>query len=221
MALVALSVLRTRARVLCDQANSAFISDADFNALLNASADELYDILVERFEDYFTTSSTITTVSGTENYPVPTDFYKLVGVDFQIDSTRWRALEPFSVRERNVYRNLPTIGFPGYELKYWLRGSSFDLLPVPTAAWTLKLWYVPKRTQLALDTDTFDGVNGWEEYVVVDAAIKATVAEEGDPSALMQAKAALLERIEKASSKRDAGSPARVSDVSRDDFLYW
>jgi hypothetical protein len=221
VAAVTLAQLRNRARVRCDMVNSAFIADADFNDFLNASADELYDILVEKYEDYFTTSSTLTTVSGTESYTVPADFYKLVGIDFQIDSTRWRALEPFVVRERNVYRNLPTIGFPGYELKYWLRGSNLNLLPVPTAAWTLKLWYVPRRAAMSADSDTFDGVSGWEEYIVVDAAIKALTAEEGDTSALEREKAQLLERTQKAASNRDAGSPARVADVSRDDFLYW
>ncbi len=67
-------------------------------------------------------------------------------------------------------------------------------------------------------TTILDGVSGWEEYVVVDAAIKAMAKEESDPSVLMAQKQGLLQRIESAAENRDAGSPARVSDSRGADF---
>lgn len=55
---------------------------------------------------------------------------------------------------------------------------------------------------------------GWEEYGVLDAAIKAVVKEESDPSALMAQKAQLMARIRGAAADRDSGEPARVVDVT-------
>jgi len=58
-----------------------------------------------------------------------------------------------------------------------------------------------------------DGVSGWLEYVVTDAAIKMLQKEESDTSVLQFQKAALIKRIESAAENRDAGSPATIADV--------
>ncbi len=58
-----------------------------------------------------------------------------------------------------------------------------------------------------------DGVSGWLEYVVTDAAIKMLQKEESDTSVLQLQKAALIKRVEAAGENRDAGSPATIADV--------
>jgi hypothetical protein len=58
-----------------------------------------------------------------------------------------------------------------------------------------------------------DGISGWTEYVIVDAAIKCLVKEETDPSALMATKAGLIKRIEEAAGNRDVGAAPTVADV--------
>jgi hypothetical protein len=58
-----------------------------------------------------------------------------------------------------------------------------------------------------------DGISGWLEYVVCDAAIKMAQKEESDTNVLQLQKAALIKRIEAAAENRDAGSPATVADV--------
>ena len=63
------------------------------------------------------------------------------------------------------------------------------------------------------DNAVADGVSGWMEYVVTDAAIKMLQKEESDTSVLQFQKAALIKRIEAAAENRDAGSPATIADV--------
>lgn len=70
------------------------------------------------------------------------------------------------------------------------------------------------------DATTVDGVSGWEEYVIVDAALKAGEKEETDVSVLAGEKMALIKRIEGASENRDAASPATVVDSQWSDF-WW
>lgn len=217
MASVSLSTLRTRARTAADMTGSTFVSDAELNAFINSAADELYDLLVSKHQDQYTTSSTFNTASGTEEYSLPADFYKLVGVDLQIDSD-WRTLDPFNFRERNYERNRSSFTGVDSDLpRYWLRKDKLHLLPAPSSVLSAKLWYVPTRTQLTLDADTLDGVSGWEEYVVTDAAIRCLIKEESDPSALMARKAELVQRIERAAKSRDVSGVVTAVDIYADD----
>lgn len=63
------------------------------------------------------------------------------------------------------------------------------------------------------DLTTLDGISGWEDYVVIDAAIKALGKEESDVTALMAEKEAMRMRIGAAAENRDASMPARVTDT--------
>ena len=71
---------------------------------------------------------------------------------------------------------------------------------------------------MAADGDSLDGVNGWEELVVLDAARKALLKEESDTSGVEREIAMLVGRIEVEAQNRDAAAPATVSDVQRGAF---
>jgi hypothetical protein len=93
-----------RARNKADMTNSAYITSQEDLDLLNESYTELYDLLVTKFENYFIKDDVfITLVPGTYSYDLPADFYKGVGVDFQINvsSTGFITLKPFTEMERN------------------------------------------------------------------------------------------------------------------------
>jgi len=91
----------------------------------------------------------------------------------------------------------------------WLRSSA---TPV-SAGRNMRLWYAPRATLLVNDGDTFDGVSGWDEYVVVDCVIKCRLKGEEDPSIEMALKQALVQRIEAAAENRDEAGPHMVTDV--------
>lgn len=60
---------------------------------------------------------------------------------------------------------------------------------------------------------TADGVNGWEEIIILDAAIKMLAKEESSTTVLERQKAAMMQRIQRMAADRDASMPERVSDV--------
>ena len=98
----------------------------------------------------------------------------------------------------------------------FLERNSFGLVnsPVPMAGQTLRLWYVPTLTALSADGNvTVDILNGWEEYIVIDAAMKALAKEESDVSVFAMRKQAIADRIDAEAENRDAGMPARINDV--------
>ncbi len=65
------------------------------------------------------------------------------------------------------------------------------------------------------DSSTMDSISGWNQYIIVDAAIKARNKQESDVSTLVGMKAALVARIEAAAENRDVGAPQTVSDNRR------
>ncbi len=63
------------------------------------------------------------------------------------------------------------------------------------------------------DSTLLEGISGWEEYVVIDSAIKAQIKQEGDVAPLLQQKADMKARIEAMAEARDQGQAFHVSDV--------
>lgn len=193
--------MRSQAQQRCDMVNSSFISTSEWNGMINASAQELYGLIVQKFgNDYFTQSPssgyTFQTDGTNQFFALPSDFFKVLGVDLQVTSpNQYVALKEFNFADRN---------------KLSITNST-----IPANGQTIRVLYVPRFTLLANDADTFDGFNGWEEYVVLDAAKKAALKEESYELAqlLESDKAKMLERIESEAENRDASSAATIVDV--------
>ncbi len=214
MATVTLLQLRTRARQRADMESTGFIQDSELNTYINASYAELYDLLVSKYgSDYFVAPAyTFSTTANTETYSLPADFYKLLGVDCKINSSNWKTLKRFEFAERNLSQTWDV--YASEFLRYRVFGSNLLLSPVPQGSLQMRAWYIPLPTALSADSDSFSGINGYEEYVVIDAAIKMLTKEESDTSSLMFEKQAMKKRIEDMADSRDVGSPASVTDTS-------
>jgi hypothetical protein len=207
-----LAQLRTRSRERADMelgtgqdSSTHFIKNSELDSYINASVAELYDLLVRAYDaDYYLTSTTVTALAATQEYNLPSDFYKMKG----LDDSSGVPIKRFNFRERNTSR-----------LRARLRAGKLRFSTVPPTGEVYTLWYIPKAETLADDADTFDGINGWEEYVVVDAAIKMLTKQEDDTTSLMMQKEALLKRIEMMSQDRETGDPMTIADVKYDSNL--
>lgn len=221
---VTLASLRDQARQRADMQNSEFVSDSELNVYLNNSAWELYDVVVSRFEDQFIYTDSITglpptyTITNTsENwFTLPTNFYKLRGVDRNQDSGNdvWFTLSKWNFAERNNFLDRGVRSYWGASgACYRILGNKVQILPQGDSAGTYRLWFVPKMTEMTANVDLDSSLEMWSEYIVVDSAIKCLIKEESDTSMLMNIKQALLARIEAMSANRDAGSPEKIANV--------
>ncbi len=70
------------------------------------------------------------------------------------------------------------------------------------------------------DSTQIDGISGWEEYIVLDATLKAMGKEESDISLIAQQKLAMKQRLIDMAANRDVGNPATVADVQWSDFGF-
>lgn len=217
MRTVTLESLKTRSRERADMVGSNFVSDEELTGYINASITELYDLLVTAYgEDYFVGSNpySFTTESGTDTYDLPPDFYKLIGVDVQVNGSDWMPVKKYDFLSRNRGQE----GYSIHYVMYRLIGSKIRFTPTPHGSHNVRLWYIPVCNELSEDEDTFDGINGWEEYVIVDVAIKMLQKEESDVSVLLLQKEKLEKRIESMKEARDAGEPEKITDIYGPDY---
>jgi hypothetical protein len=237
-----LGQIRLASQQRADRVNSQFLTTEEWNFNINQSLFELYDILITQYgEDYFAAPAiTFMTNGVSQVYPLPDGattftnwitgqpeiappFYKMLGVDLGLNAQMaqpnngWVTINKFNFaadRNKFFYPNTASTIYGVFNLAYRIYGNQLMFIPAPSANQPVRLWYIPRMTQLLQDTDiTDEGISGWIEYVIVDAAIKALQKEESDVSVLAAQKAALLTRINSASMNRDAGRPDTIADT--------
>lgn len=232
-----LGSLRLQAQQRADRVNSNFVTASEWNSYINQSAFELYDILTTEYEDYNIAEPFVFVTTSAQSYKLPNGIvadayggigrplYKLMGVDLGLTSgsNGWLTVKKFDFIQRNryIFPNLASSYMGVFNLRYRVMGNQLTLIPPPSAGQYLRLWYVPRMERLLKDTDMLDGVNGWTEYVIVDAAIKALQKEESDVTALMMQKQALTDRIQAAAMNRDAGQPDTISSTRNESYGGW
>ena len=206
--------IREFALARADMQHSNFRDTTQLNYMINKSAEELYDILVSRFEDYYSKSVEFNIAPGNDGYLLAQSIYKLRGVDYSNGGT-WITLHPFTFEERNRGNRY------GANLlanrRYRWMGQDFKVMPPDQAAGKYRLWYIPRFTDMVTDSDVLDfNLEQWVDYIVVDVGIKLLQQEESDTAVLMAQKAGLMARITSMASNRDAGSPETITDSRRD-----
>ena len=213
-----LSELITRCRQRADYEDNEHVSDSEIITYINESALRLYDILVQTFmDDYFATTYEFTTVQGQQSYSLPSDFYKALGVDIKLDGSNYIPMKKFNFKDRNRYSTIATGTLQGMSnLRYRLIGSTLYIAPNPQGALPVQLWYVPSFTKLASTTDVLSTPVEYDEFVVIDTAIKILAKEESDTSLLYRQRKDILDMIQDAAQNRDAGESDSITDVYRD-----
>ena len=208
--------LRNACKDRADMQNSNFITDDEWNRYINSAAKELYEILILKGLQYTTTTDTISLNGTDDTYDLPSNFFKLVGVDHNINNETY-PMEEYTFQNRNLYNQQNTQRY----LRYRLVGEDMIRFNPKPSAQEITIWYDPVLATLSDDTDTLNGVNGWEEYVIVRSALWAKVKEESETGDLKQDIAFLRDRIETAAENRDLGPAGQVTDVRCDRRSRW
>jgi len=176
------------------------------------------------------TSGLAASGNGTAQVTAPA-FYKLLGIDHQITGTPgdprgiYVKMQRFKMAERNQY-SFPVWASQWYGnivIKYHLQNTNpaqLWFIPLPPGGRTIRVFYAARFFPLVNDTDVFDAINGWEEYVVADCALKVLPKEESlEVSSLWTGiKAELKARLIDMAETRDIGTPSTVVDVYTSDY---
>ncbi len=211
---------------------SLFITDTadSLDQWINEGAQKLHDLYVQAYgEDYAEKSAALTTVANQTDYTLPTDFYKLLGVELPVAGLQ-RSLKLYNRAERNVFAG-QSVAFSAATLpRYKLSKGVIRLLPAPASILVGKFWYAPLlqvtngvtvTNLLVAAADTIDFPNGAERYVIKYAARIAMSKQESDvrdiTAELDKEEAQLQVLIE----ERNAAEPKSAVDVEMIDFDPW
>lgn len=239
---MSLGQIRLMAQQRADRVNSNFVTLPEWNSFINQSMFELYDLLITADEEYYVATpaqfasqananqtylyplpdgliSYMNGITGIAGYVAP-PFYKLKGVDLGLNTANnaWVTINKFNFADRNtfVYPNTASTIYGVFNLQYRLLGSNIEFIPTPAAGQNIRIWYIPRLTQLLADTDiTNTGISGWLQYVIIRAAKYTLDKEESDTTKLDQELAFLTKRIEETAANRDTGQPDTITDIRR------
>lgn len=136
-------------------------------------------LALNRTDEYRQTSTTFTTVSGTESYIIPSDILNIdqvqIGTDPPLDVIPWGEYETY----KRQFLTVTDTGYPSvcaiYERQIWF-------YPTPDAVMTVNIRGQEILADLDLDTDEPDLP---EEYhrVIQELAIHLEMLYEGNPNA--------------------------------------
>lgn len=244
--LVSLAELRLEAQQRADMVNSNFLTLPEWNLNITKSYKWLYNLLIQKYgEDYyysvpysFVTTGTVDATYQAQVFPLPdgqtvtdsfTDnvvpaFYKEFLTEVALnpgDPNSWVTLRKYQRIQQNLWNYPNVYTFYGItNLRYRLTGTQIQIVPIASAGQTIRMWYAPRPKVLMADTDTIDGVAGWEELIPIHAAIKALAKEESDTSELQLELNAKILEIENSAANRDVGEPEKVSDGKLRNFAW-
>lgn len=181
---VTLADLRARALDYADMTGSSFPVVDRVRDYINAGLADVYDLLVNSYEDYFRESTEITMVANQEAYNLPSNFYKLLECYYLSGSgtgARRYAMQRYERKEIDGYHKGPMSGG------------------------TMELEFIPSMPKLVDEDDelSWDLPVMWEDYVALHAAVRLLIREESDPSALMAERDAIKTKIVDLAEPRD------------------
>jgi hypothetical protein len=137
-------------------------------------------------EDFFITSATFSTTSGTKSYALPSDFRFI------------RRLEHYSTSDPNDIVKVDEMPFPrtegqhewpwasnGKPTNYVIRGSQLDIYPIPDDAYPMRLYYDARQSDLNQDSDSPTSPIEFHDMIALWAAILGLV-KNAEPSTELQ-----------------------------------
>lgn len=201
--------LRDRIKQRTDnEYTDGFVTDGEIDALINLHYKELYELLqlngLHRVETEFAIAAT-----GAVSYALPVDLFAVFAV-FRVESDGTRCY-----LTRHGHRTTPG---PNKSDAYTYRvvgGLRIEFNPTP-ATGNYVVTYIPIPPDLTDDTDTLDGVLGWEEFVVIAASLDIATKEAVDPGMVGLLAAQLgrqRARIVTAARNAEVTETQRVADV--------
>lgn len=211
------------AKRMADMVNSSFVSDDEWLSYVNRSAGEFHAEFAVLSEDYWMNevqfslplSPAIPGVPANV-FPLPVDFHKIRGLDYQVDAGNktWRAIHQVHFSERNAYTpDLRRVWGAAPDRRWRLMRNSIWIVPEAQPEGVYRLWYTTLFQPLVTTADTIPDWEGMHEIVILGCAIRALEKEETDASSLRQEREMLRERLAATFKDRNEAEPDVVQDT--------
>jgi hypothetical protein len=158
---------------------------ATLNRFINQSIQRFREKLSSEGAQHFLTNVTGTITAGaTAPYPfavidltaVSPSVVRVYGVDVTLTSGVVTTLSHSPFQQRTDFGGPIVTGEP----RAW---SNFNtrkiaIMPATNQSYPYNVWYLPVLADLALDADTWDGVAGWEDFIVWDVVCRLIIRDQ-------------------------------------------
>lgn len=209
-------------RLRSDLGASTFRTDAQIRRYLNEANRQLTMKLIALYgQDYLHKTGTINTAASQASNDLPADCFQAKWFRVTLDGERIN-IPRASTEDMDVETDSQGWAAYGAQPKHRLQEEKVLWVPTPTAVHVVTIAYIHTAiayntggtaiTELSTGTDEIDGRWGWEEWVVLRAAIKIKHDQDEDSSALRSEALELLKDIENVASDRDISNPIQIRD---------
>jgi len=204
--------LRDRIRRRCD-ARSIRVTDAELNEDINLAVQEVDDIIISGDPYWRVESVDLKVTINAQTVALPTASYKQLFLQVLRKDGGWsQPLDTFDLRDQDDLRQ----NWQHREdIRWRLVGPSimFDRLPGWTQAAGLRLWHIPVIADMGNDADTYDGIHGWDEYVVRKVCSWQLDTEAKDVTVSFAFLGKLEASIRKRAELRNLGTARKIWDA--------
>jgi hypothetical protein len=184
---------------------SADLTPDVLNELINDALFEGHDVMTAKWLDYYTTSTAVPLVAGTDTYSLPTTFYKLRAV-WMANGAEAINLDPIDLDAAHLYvgRSVGSIG----DYRYRMMGRNLIIAPVPASAETLTIYFIPLQPTLVDDSDSITFDVPIELKFILSIAWRDILDRQNlDPSPAIAKMQAYEAKLRTAADARDARHP--------------
>ena len=232
MASITYADLVDRALDQADLKNSEHAEDTDAYRWVQTYLEEVWNILIQTYEDYFIDIHTFNLTNGEEKYVYPNDLISLKAVYYrpESDPNFRQKLKTFSMKDLE-YLSGSRSGYAyalgwyntinAITLKYRLIGPYIYFAPKPLGGEEIELWYVRRFPKFVSESTIIDiPVNvEWEDYVICKTAERLLIQEESDASEVRRLANEAKSRLITFAENRDSGKYQKITD--EESYAYW
>lgn len=215
---VRLDTLRSRVRWRCDIENETTrFPNSELLDGINEGIAKFHSRVVRaRAQNLYEDSTTVTTSAQVEVYALPAEFMEVVKASVNINGFEVDLL-PYEFLDTDGYSDTASWQSMMARPQYRLRGANISFRPIPDAAYTVTVVYIPTAVKLVADSDTMDGVDGLEEFVVAWASKRVAIKQKDTEliAILDREMETALQEIDGLVHARSAGAPPVMQDVRR------
>lgn len=164
---------------------SSFFTDRTLMRFFNLIQQEAQQEIMQVYEDYFITQTTVNVINGQANYNLPTGFLKMVRVEDARNSSSAPEIPPVTINDKEItYAHLGTTAVV-WGTSYYLRGTEivFDQTPTFTTNSAVRLHFIRRLTDVTAGTSTSD-IPEEHHKVIIWGIVKLALFSQQTPADL-------------------------------------
>lgn len=196
--------------------DKTFFTASLIQTRLNLAQRVLQGILIDAYQDFYTTCATAPTIASIGRYKIPSDFRKSRRLEILTqgsgDTGTYQKIDPIDLNEQDQFPK-----GTGTPRGYFILKNHLYLRQVPSQVWTMHWHYVYRVADIAADGDEPDIPADYHEFLAI-LAVRADLIQDGaDINPILELKKEYEDKIRADANNRKPDG-ARMVTATRDGF---